>query len=195
MSFSPSRLTVLAGPTAVGKGTVVGELRVRYPQIWLSVSVTTRPKRPGEIDGVHYWFISPEQFEQMRDAGELLEWAQVHGKHYYGTPKSPVTEHLTAGQPTLLEIDLAGARQVKQTMPDALFVFLAPPSFDELVRRLVGRGTETEAERTRRLETAQVELAAASEFDATIVNDTVQNAADQLAKLMGVTTMGANTPN
>jgi len=181
---SAPRLVVLAGPTAVGKGTVAAEVLARYPQIWLSVSVTTRPARPGEIDGVHYWFITPEQFEQMRDAGELLEWAQVHRKHYYGTPKGPVVQHLAAGQPTLLEIDLAGARQVKATMPDAYFVFLAPPSFEELERRLVGRGTESEEERTRRLETARVELAAATEFDAIIVNDTVQNAAQQLAALM-----------
>jgi len=185
-SVNPARLCVLAGPTAVGKGTVVRELLSRHPEVWLSVSVTTRAARPGEIDGVHYWFISTEQFEQMRDAGELLEWAQVHGKHYYGTPRQPVVEHLAAGKATLLEIDLAGARQVKETMPDALFVFLAPPSYEELVKRLVGRGTENAAERTRRLETAQVELAAASEFDSIIVNDTVDNAASELAFLMKI---------
>jgi len=177
---------VLAGPTAVGKGTVAAHVLANYPEIWLSVSVTTRPKRPGEIDGVHYWFITPERFVELRDAGELLEWAQVHGKHYYGTPRQPVSEHLALGQPTLLEIDLAGARQVKQTMPDALFVFLAPPSFEELVRRLVGRGTETAEERERRLVTARVELAAASEFDAVVVNDTVENAAQEIVRLMGV---------
>jgi guanylate kinase len=186
MTKAKPRLVVLAGPTAVGKGTVVRELLSRFPEVWLSVSVTTRAARPGEIDGVHYWFISTEQFEQMRDAGELLEWAQVHGKHYYGSPRQPVVEHLAAGKATLLEIDLAGARQVKETMPDALFVFLAPPSYEELVNRLVGRGTENEAERTRRLETAQVELAAASEFDSIIVNDTVDNAASELAFLMKI---------
>jgi len=181
-----SRLTVLAGPTAVGKGTVVAALRESHPEVWVSVSVTTRDKRPGEIDGVHYRFISVEQFEQLRADGELLEWAQVHGKHFYATPKQPVLDALAAGKPTLLEIDLAGARQVKQTMPEALFVFLAPPSYEELVRRLVGRGTESEAERERRLQTAQVELAAASEFDTTIVNTTVAEAAAQLAALMGI---------
>jgi len=182
----PARLTVLAGPTAVGKGTVAAEILQRYPRIWLSISVTTRPPRPGEIDGVHYWFITPERFAELREAGELLEWAQVHGKHFYGTPRQPVLEHLAAGQPTLLEIDLAGVRQVKQTMPDALFVFLAPPSFSELERRLVGRGTESEAERTRRLETAKIELAAAAEFDAVVVNETVASAAQQVVSLMGI---------
>lgn len=182
----PSRLTVLAGPTAVGKGTVAAEILANYPDIWLSISATTRPKRPGEIDGVHYWFVTPERFRQMRDDDELLEWAQVHGHNYYGTPRGPVLAHLEAGSPTLLEIDLAGARQVKATMPDALFVFLAPPSFAELERRLVGRGTEGAAEQARRLETAKVELAAAAEFDAIIVNQTVTQAAAELAALMGV---------
>ncbi|GEL93508.1 guanylate kinase [Cellulomonas composti] len=186
MTTTPARLTVLAGPTAVGKGTVSADVRDRYPQVWLSVSATTRPARPGEIDGVHYHFVSADEFERMVEAGELLEWAIVHGVHRYGTPRGPVRQRLDAGQHALLEIDLQGARQVRQTMPDAQFVFLAPPSFDELVRRLVGRGTEDEAERERRLQTARVELAAASEFDHVIVNDDVHRATDELVRVMGV---------
>jgi len=184
---SPARLTVLAGPTAVGKGTVSADVRARYPQVWLSVSATTRPARPGEVHGVHYLFVSTEEFDRMVAAGEMLEWAVVHGRHRYGTPRGPVDEHLAAGVPTLLEIDLQGARQVRESMPDAQFVFLAPPSFDELVRRLVGRGTEDAEERARRLETARVELACEPEFDVTIVNDDVTHATDELARIMGVT--------
>lgn len=182
----PTRLTVLAGPTAVGKGTVSSDIRARYPQIWLSVSATTRAPRPGEVDGVHYHFVSVDEFDRMAAAGELLEWAVVHGRNRYGTPRRPVEERLAAGVPTLLEIDLQGARQVRASMPDARFVFLAPPSFDELVRRLVGRGTEDAEERERRLATARVELAAEAEFDHVVVNDEVTRATDELARLMGV---------
>ncbi|WP_154794235.1 guanylate kinase [Occultella kanbiaonis] len=182
---TPARLTVLAGPTAVGKGTVSADLRARYPNIWLSVSATTRPARPGEIDGVHYLFLKPEEFAAMVAGGEFLEWAVVHGRNSYGTPRQPVAERLAAGQPALLEIDLQGARQVRQTMPEARFVFLAPPSWEELVRRLEGRGTEDAEERERRLVTAQVELAAAAEFDHTIINDDVHRATDELVALMG----------
>lgn len=182
----PARLTVLAGPTAVGKGTVSADVRARYPQVWLSVSATTRPPRPGEVDGVHYLFVSPEEFDRMVAAGEMLEWAVVHGRHRYGTPRGPVDEHLAAGRPTLLEIDLQGARQVRESMPEAFFVFLAPPSREELVRRLVGRGTESAAERERRLATAEVEMAAEPEFDVTIVNEDVTRATDELARLLGV---------
>ncbi len=177
---APSRLTVLAGPTAVGKGTLAAYVREHHPEVWLSVSVTTRRPRPGEVEGVHYHFVSDERFEQMVAAGELLEWAVVHGRAKYGTPRAPVEEALAAGRPALLEIDLAGARQVRRTMPDAFFVFLAPPSWDELVRRLVGRGTEDAEERAARLDTARVELAAAEEFDVTLVNDDVRRAAEDL---------------
>ncbi|GEA82867.1 MAG: guanylate kinase [Cellulomonas sp.] len=186
MTTTPARLTVLAGPTAVGKGTVSADVRARYPEVWLSVSATTRAPRPGEIDGVHYHFVSAEEFDRMAQSGELLEWAVVHGRNRYGTPRGPVEERLAAGVPTLLEIDLQGARQVRESMPDARFVFLAPPSFDELVRRLVGRGTEGAEERERRLQTARVELAAASEFDHVIVNDEVTRATDELVHVMGV---------
>lgn len=179
-----ARLTVLAGPTAVGKGTVSADIRARHPEIWLSVSATTRAPRPGEIDGVHYFFVDEARFDEMVEHGELLEWAVVHGAHRYGTPRAAVEERLAAGRPVLLEIDLQGARQVKKSMPGAHFVFLAPPSWDELVRRLVGRGTEGESERERRLETARVELAAESEFDLVIVNDDVTRAADELAAVI-----------
>lgn len=182
----PSRLTVLAGPTAVGKGTVAADIRRRYPQIWLSVSLTTRAPRPGETDGVHYHFVDGAEFQRMIDEGELLEWAQVHGRNRYGTPRRPVEQALVEGRPALLEIDLQGARQVRESMPDALFVFLKPPSVEELVRRLVGRGTENEEERRRRLATAEVEMAAEAEFDVTIVNQDVRRATDELVSWMGV---------
>lgn len=176
-------LIVLAGPTAVGKGTVAACVRERHPDIWISVSATTRQPRPGEIDGVHYHFVTDEQFDAMIAADELLEWAVVHSAARYGTPKRPVEEQLAAGRPALLEIDLQGARQVRERMPEALFCFLAPPTWDELVRRLVGRGTEGEAERERRLRTARVELAAEREFDVTIVNTDVREACDELVGL------------
>ena len=182
----PARLTVLAGPTAVGKGTVAADVRARYPEVWLSISATTRFPRPGEQEGVHYHFVDDATFDAMVAGGELLEWAVVHGRHRYGTPRRPVEEALAAGRPALLEIDLQGARQVKASMPDARFVFLAPPSWDELVRRLVGRGTEDEAERARRLATAREELAAVSEFDDTVVNTDVHQATDDLVSLMGL---------
>ena len=180
----PCRLVVLAGPTAVGKGTVSAYVRQHYPEVWLSVSATTRPPRPGEVDGVHYHFLDDEEFERLRQAGEFLEWAVVHGRAKYGTPRGPVERVLASGRPALLEIDLQGARQVRERMPDALFVFLAPPSWDELVHRLVGRGTESEDERRARLETARTELAAADEFDVVIVNDDVARAAKELVSLM-----------
>lgn len=179
-------LTVLAGPTAVGKGTVSTYIREHYPQIWFSVSATTRPARPGEIDGVHYHFRTEAEFDAMIRDGELLEHAVVHGRHRYGTPAGPVREALAAGRKPLLEIDLQGARQVKDAMPEARFVFLAPPSWDELVRRLVGRGTETEEDQARRLATAKVELAAEQEFDHTVVNRDVRAAARELVELMGL---------
>jgi len=179
-----SRLVVLAGPTAVGKGTVAAAVRAAHPEVWISVSATTRPPRPGEENGVHYWFVSDEEFDKMVAEDDLLEWAVVHRAARYGTPRQPVELALASGHPAMLEIDLQGARQVRASMPDALFVFLKPPSWDELVRRLVGRGTETEEERERRLVTAREELAAEPEFDRTIVNHEVHAAADELVALM-----------
>ncbi len=180
-------LTVLAGPTAVGKGTVSTYIRDNYPQVWLSVSATTRAARPGEIDGVHYFFKSSAEFDELAAQGEFLEWAVVHGQNRYGTLRSTVQGAISEGKSVLLEIDLQGARQVKEAVPEANFVFLAPPTWDELVRRLVGRGTESTQEQRRRLETAKLELAAEPEFDHTIVNDDVQRAADELVSLMGLT--------
>jgi len=178
------RLVVLAGPTAVGKGTVAAAVRADHPEVFLSVSATTRAPRPGEVDGVHYHFVDDAEFDRMIADGELLEWAVVHRAARYGTPRAQVERALEEGRPAMLEIDLQGARQVRETMPDALFVFLAPPTWEELVRRLVGRGTETEEERERRLATARVELAAEAEFDVTIVNTEVHAAVAELVALM-----------
>jgi guanylate kinase len=180
----PSRLTVLAGPTAVGKGSVSADIRAHHPEVWISVSATTRAPRPGERNGVHYWFVSEEEFDRMVADAELLEWAVVHQRARYGTPRRPVDEALAAGRPALLEIDLQGARQVRAAMPGAFFCFLAPPSWEELVRRLVGRGTEAEEERERRLATARLELAAEPEFDVVIVNTEIHAAAEELVALM-----------
>ncbi len=179
-----SRLVVVAGPSAVGKGTLVAALKERMPEVWVSVSATTRPARPTEREGVHYFFVSPEEFDRMTERGQLLEWAVVHGRHRYGTPRAPVEDRLTRGVPVVLEIDLQGARQVKQAMPDALFVFVAPPSFETLVERLEIRGTEGSEERERRLRTAREELAAASEFDITLVNDRLEDAVAELQTIV-----------
>ena len=179
-------IVVLAGPTAVGKGTVSTHIRDNYPQVWLSVSATTRQPRPGEEHGKHYFFVSQDEFDELIDSNQMLEWALVHGLNRYGTIRSTVEDAITAGKKVLLEIDLQGARQIKETMPDAHFVFLAPPSWDELVDRLIGRGTESADEQQKRLETAKLELAAEKEFDTTIINDTVESAAAELVALMGL---------
>ncbi|MEO8827631.1 guanylate kinase [Lapillicoccus sp.] len=184
MTALPQRLTVLAGPTAVGKGTISAYVRTHFPQVWLSVSVTTRPPRAGEVEGVHYHFVDDAEFDRLVAAGDLLEYAVVHGRAKYGTPRGPVERAMREGRLALLEIDIQGARQVRQRDPDALLVFLTPPSWDELVRRLVGRGTEREEERQVRLATARAELAAVSEFDVTIVNDDVRRASEELVSLM-----------
>lgn len=184
--MTKAQLTVLAGPTAVGKGTVVVALTKRYPALKVSVSATTRDPRPGELNGVHYYFVSPQEFDAMIERGDMLEWALVHGKNKYGTPRGPVDEALNAGNPVLLEIDVAGARQVRANRPDVQFIFLAPPSWEELQRRLIGRGTEGPEEQARRLATARVELEAASEFDHVVINDDVERAVDELARLIGL---------
>jgi guanylate kinase len=180
------RLVVLAGPTAVGKGTVSTYVREHYPDVLLSVSATTRSPRPGEIDGVHYYFVDEATFDDMIERGEFLEWATVHNQSRYGTPRPPVEETLARGTSVLLEIDLQGARQVRASMPEAVLVFLLPPSWEELVRRLVGRGTESAAEQARRLETARIELEAQGEFDVHIVNDDVPRAAREVVDLLAV---------
>ena len=180
------RLTVVSGPTAVGKGTVVAALRREHPEVFVSVSATTRPPRPGEVEGVHYLFVDEQEFDRLVAENDLLEWAVVHGRHRYGTPREPVLAAIAEGREAVLEIDLQGARQVRANWPDARLVFLAPPSWEELVRRLVGRGTETEEERTRRLDTATRELAAESEFDTTVVNRDVVHAVADLVDLLGL---------
>ncbi len=178
------RLIVVAGPTAVGKGTVVSRVRELYPAAQFSVSATTRAPRPGEIDGVHYYFVTPEQFDALVQTGQMLEWAVVHGENRYGTPRKPIVDALNSGQSIILEIDIQGAQQVKEAMPSALLVFLLPPSWDELVRRLTSRATETDVEQQRRLETAQAELEAQDSFEITIVNDDVDRAAKAVVELL-----------
>lgn len=182
-----SRLLVLAGPTAVGKGTVAAHVREHHPEIHLSVSATTRAPRPGEIDGVHYFFVDDAEFDRLIAGDELLEYAVVHNRSRYGTPRGPIDTALAAGRTVLLEIDLQGARQVRAAEPSATLIFLLPPSWDELVHRLVGRGTEDEEERARRLRTAKVELAAQSEFDYRIVNEDVARAAREVVELSEAT--------
>jgi len=178
-----ARLTVLSGPSGVGKGSVVAEIRRHHPSVWLSVSVTTRSPRPGETDGVEYHFVSRAEFDRMVAAGELLEHAEYAG-NCYGTPRQPVADRLAAGLPALLEIELQGARQVREAMPEAQFVFLAPPSWEELVRRLVGRGTEDDETIRARLDAGKVELEAEKEFDVVVVNDRVERAAKELVALL-----------
>lgn len=181
---TPGRLVVLAGPTAVGKGTVSAYIREHHPEVHLSVSATTRPPRPGEVDGVHYYFVSDDEFDRMIASHDLLEWAVVHNSYRYGTPRQPIDAALEAGKRVLLEIDLQGARNVKAELPSAILVFLLPPSWEELVRRLTGRGTEDPAEQARRLETAKVELGAQDEFDYRVVNTEVGAAASEVVELM-----------
>jgi guanylate kinase len=179
-----SRLTVLSGPSGVGKSTVVAELRRCSPEIWISVSATTRRPRPGEVNGREYYFVDTAEFDRMVSAGELLEWAEFAGNKY-GTPAEPVRQRIEQGLPTLLEIDLAGARQVRESMKDdALLVFLRPPSWAELVRRLTGRGTEPPDVVERRLAAAKEELAAAGEFDLTLVNTSVSEVCRQMVMLL-----------
>ena len=179
-----NQLIVLAGPTAVGKGTVVKYILEHYPNVHLSVSATTRAPRPGEVEGESYYFLTHEQFDDMIAAGDMLEYAVVHGQNKYGTPKQPVVAALAAGRQVILEIDIQGARQVKKAWPEAKLVFIAPPSWDELVSRLKGRGTETAEEQARRLETAKLELSAQDEFDYVVNNDEVARCASEVVDLM-----------
>jgi len=179
------RVLVLSGPSAVGKSTVVRQLREQVPDLHFSVSATTREPRPGEVDGQDYHFVSPERFQELIDSGELLEWADIHGGlHRSGTPAAPVLAAADAGHPVLIEVDLNGARAVKAALPEAVSVFLAPPSWDALRQRLVGRGTETPDVMARRLATAEAELAAQHEFDVVVVNSRLESACAELVSLL-----------
>ncbi len=179
------RVLVLSGPSAVGKSTVVRCLREQVPNLHFNVSATTRAARPGEVDGIDYHFVSAEQFQKLIDAGELLEWAEIHGGlHRSGTPSAPVIDAAALGQPVLIEVDLAGARSVKKAMPEAITVFLAPPSWEALEQRLIGRGTETPEIMARRLATAEAELSAQGEFDVVVVNSQLDSACSQLVTLL-----------
>jgi guanylate kinase len=177
-------IVVVAGPTAVGKGTINRLIVESNDDIDMSVSATTRPPRPGEVDGVDYHFVDNERFDQMIELGQLLEWATVHGEHRYGTPQAGVESQRDAGKTVILEIDVQGARQIRSRLPDALFIFIAPPNFDELAKRLAGRGTESAEEQSRRLATATMEMAAKDEFDAVVVNDVVEKAAEKVVDLI-----------
>ena len=187
MVMAPPRgqLTVITGPSGVGKGTLVAALRQRQPSIWLSISATTRSPRSGERDGEHYFFLDRDDFDQRVAAGGLLEWAEFAG-HCYGTPRQPVQEHLDAGRPVLLEIELEGARQVRHSFPEGFQIFIKPPSFEELERRIRGRGTDSDGAIRRRLERAQVELKAEGEFDAVLVNGDLSAGVADLERLMGL---------
>jgi len=179
------RLVVLAGPSGVGKSTVVAALRPELPTLLFSVSATTRAPRPGEVEGRDYHFVSDAEFDRMIETGELLEWAEIHGGlHRSGTPAAPVLRHLNAGDPVLIEVDLAGARAIKAARPDALMVFLMPPSWEDLVARLSSRGTDSPAAVERRLATAREELAARAEFDVTVVNDDLNQVVQRLVSLL-----------
>ena len=181
----PGRLVVLAGPAGVGKSSVVSRLRKDVEDLYFSVSMTTRKPRPGEVDGVDYFFVSPEEFQQRIDAGEMLEWAEIHGGlQRSGTPAGPVMDAISVGRPVLVEVDLAGARNVKKALPESCSVFLAPPSWDILVERLTGRGTETAEVIERRLQTARQELAAQNEFDHVVVNHDLDDAVAAISALL-----------
>ena len=179
------RVLVLSGPSAVGKSTVVRRLREQVPDLHFSVSATTRAPRPGEVDGIDYRFVSAERFQQLIDAGEMLEWAEIHGGlHRSGTLSEPVIRAAATGHPVLIEVDLAGARAVKKAVPDAITVFLAPPSWAALQQRLTDRGTETAEVMARRLATAEAELAAQGEFDVVVVNGQLDAACSELVTLL-----------
>ncbi len=177
-------LIVLAGPAGVGKGSIVKWILDNTDDFMLSVSATTRDPRPGEVDGVHYHFVTEESFRTLISQNQMLEWAQVHGRHLYGTPLSELSRAEAQNKHLLLEIDLQGARQVREKMPQALMIFINPPSFEELERRLRSRGTETEEQIQTRLSTARTELAAAGEFDYQLTNLDLEACAREVVELV-----------
>lgn len=184
-SHQQGKLLVITGPSGVGKGTIVKHLLANYPQLFISISATTRSPRQGEINGKDYFFLSPQQFQTMIAHGDLLEWAEYSG-NYYGTPKQPVIEQIEQGKTVILEIEVLGARQIKQTFPTATRIFILPPSEQELENRLRGRGTDSETAILKRLEQAKFELSTASEFDYQIVNDQLEDAIDAIAKIIAL---------
>jgi guanylate kinase len=192
--MNAGRLIVLTGPSGVGKGTLLKELLARHPELYVSVSATTRQPRAGEIDGVSYYFLTRDRFTEMIAAGELLEWAEFAG-NYYGTPIQPVQDQISQGRSVILEIELLGARQVAKIFPDALKIFILPPSMAILEERIRTRGQDSAAAIAQRLERAQAELAAAGEFDLQIVNDDLQTALEQIAAAITAETASPNCPN
>ena len=178
-----ARLFVITGPSGVGKGTLVGRLLRRHPELWLSVSATSRAPRPGEVEGEHYFFVGRQEFRRRVESGGFLEWAEFAG-NLYGTPREPVESQLASGTPVLLEIELEGARQVRRSFPAACLVLIKPPSFAELERRIRGRGADSEDAIQRRLARARQELQAEGEFDAVVVNDDLDRAQEELEGLM-----------
>ena len=176
-------LILISGPSGTGKGTVCDLLRQKHPEISYSISATTRQPRPGEQDGVNYYFYTKEKFREMIDQGQLLEWAEVYG-NFYGTPKQKVLDRLDAGEDILLEIDTQGALTVMKVMPEGLFIFLLPPSLEELAARLKGRGTETEESLHRRLGAAVDEIKLATKYRYVVVNDKVEDAEETIANII-----------
>lgn len=176
-------LILISGPSGTGKGTVCDLLRQKHPEISYSISATTRQPRPGEQDGVNYYFYTKEKFREMIDQGQLLEWAEVYG-NFYGTPKQKVLDRLEAGEDILLEIDTQGALNVMKVMPEGLFIFLLPPSLEELAARLKGRGTETEESLHHRLGAAVDEIKLATKYRYVVVNDKVEDAQETIANII-----------
>ncbi|EFA73878.1 Guanylate kinase [Raphidiopsis brookii D9] len=179
----PGKLIVLTGPSGVGKGTLMQKLLAQHPQLYYSVSATTRSPRPGEIDGKSYFFITPNSFQELVAQGEFLEWAEFAG-NYYGTPRAAVLQQIQLGRSVILEIELAGARQIKASYPDALSIFILPPSFLELENRIRSRGQDSDEAITRRLNRAKEEIKAASEFDIQIVNDDLSTTLNELETIL-----------
>ncbi len=182
-STSLGGLTVITGPSGVGKGSLVTQLLTRHQQVWLSISATTRAPRKGEKDGEHYFFLTVDRFKELIEEDGFLEWAEFAG-NFYGTPSSQVKQKLMNGKTVLLEIELEGARQVRSSFPEAFQIFIAPPDFSELERRIRARGTDSDKAIERRLFRAKEELKAKNEFDAVVINDDLEEALHELEQLM-----------